>query len=41
MKPRISVAAMAAVLAAALSNAASAQTIFTEDFTGAKTNNSW
>jgi type IV pilus assembly protein PilY1 len=41
MKPRISVAAMAAVLAAALSNAASAQTIFTEDFTGARTNNSW
>jgi type IV pilus assembly protein PilY1 len=32
---------MAAVLAAAWSNLGSAQTTFTEDFTGAKTNNSW
>jgi type IV pilus assembly protein PilY1 len=41
MNSKFSITSMAAMLAAVWSSASPAQSIFTEDFTGAKTNNSW
>jgi type IV pilus assembly protein PilY1 len=41
MNAKFSITAMAAMLAAALSSVTAAQTIFTEDFTGATTTNNW
>src|ERR1700689_2418455 len=41
MNSKLCISAMAAMLAAVLSGASSAQSIFTEDFPGATTNNKW
>jgi type IV pilus assembly protein PilY1 len=41
MNSKLCISAMAAMLSAVLSGASSAQSIFTEDFTGATTNNKW